>query len=157
MDLAEIAPILGRVPSGLFVVTARQGNHETGMLASWIMQAGFEPPMLTVAVGKTRYVAEWLSDDAAFVVNVLAADQRRLLGHFGRGFAPGEPAFTGLEIERSTAGIPILDEALGHLECRVRGSLMSGDHRIVLGEIVAGKLHREGEPLVHVRANGLKY
>lgn len=157
MDLTEIAPILGRLPSGLFIVTARQGDNETGMLGSWIMQAGFDPPMLTVAVGKTRYVAEWLSNDAVFVVNVLAVDQRRMLGHFGRGFAPGEPAFAGLEIQRSSAGLPILAEALGHLECRVRGDVMSGDHRIVLGEIIAGKLHREGEPIVHVRVNGLKY
>lgn len=157
MDVTAIAPILGRIPSGLFIVTARSGDQETGMLASWVMQAGFEPPMLTVAVGLKRYVADWLTADAPFAVNVLAADQRKLLSHFGRGFAPGEPAFTGLEVERTPAGLPVLAEALGHLECRVRGHVESGDHRIVLAEITAGKLHREAEPLVHVRNNGLKY
>jgi len=153
----DLAPILGRVPSGLYVVTARHGDHETGMLASWVMQAGFEPPMLTIAVGRGRYVSEWLTSDAPFVVNVLAADQRRMLGHFGRGFAQGEPAFTGLEIARTESGLPILAEALGHLECRVRGEVQSDDHRIILGEIVSGRQHREGEPLVHVRTNGLRY
>ncbi|MDZ4779174.1 MAG: flavin reductase family protein [Planctomycetia bacterium] len=153
----DIAPILGQIPSGLFIVTARQGDQETGMLASWVMQAGIEPPMLTVAVNQARYVAEWLTPESPFVVNVLAGDQRRLLSHFGRGFAPGEPAFTGLEIERSTRDVPVLADVLGHLECVVKGDISSGDHRIVLGEIVGGRRHREGEPLVHVRANGLKY
>lgn len=157
MDSAVIAPILGRLPSGLFIVTARHGAQETGMLASWIMQAGFEPPMLTVAVSLKRYVNDWLANGTPFAVNVLAADQRKLLGHFGRGFGPDEPAFTGLEIERTPAGLPILVDALGHLECQVRGDVTSGDHRIVLAEITSGKLHREAEPLVHVRNSGLKY
>lgn len=157
MDTSAIAPILGRLPSGLFIVTARHGDAETGMLASWVMQAGFEPPMLTIAVSLKRYVNEWLSAGAMFTVNVLAADQRKLLAHFGRGFAPEEPAFNGLSIERTPGGQAVLSDALGHLECLVRGDLASGDHRIVLAEIVAGRLHRESEPLVHVRNNGLKY
>lgn len=157
MDIAAIAPILGRLPSGLFILTARRGALETGMLASWVMQAGFEPPMLTVAVSLKRYVNEWLTPDAPFAMNLLAADQRKLLAHFGRGFGPEEPAFSGLEIERTPEGLPILTDALGHVECRVRGDVASGDHRIVLAEITSGRLHREAEPLVHVRNNGLKY
>ncbi|MBI3469346.1 MAG: flavin reductase family protein, partial [Planctomycetes bacterium] len=35
-----IGPILGRLPSGVFILTARDGTDETGMLASWVMQAG---------------------------------------------------------------------------------------------------------------------
>jgi flavin reductase (DIM6/NTAB) family NADH-FMN oxidoreductase RutF len=157
MDNTTIAPILGRLPSGLFIITARRGEQETGMLASWVMQAGFEPPMLTVAMSLKRYVNDWLTDGASFAVNVLGADQRKLLSHFGRGFAPEEPAFNGLAIERTPAGLAILTEALGHLECQVRGEVASADHRILLAEITAGKLHREADPLVHIRNNGLKY
>ncbi len=157
MNAEAVAPILGKIPSGLFILTAKHGDQETGMLASWVMQAGMEPPMLTVAVGLKRYVNDWLAADAPFVINVLAADQRKLLGHFGRGFAAGEPAFTGLPTEQSESGLTVLAEALGHLECHVRGSVSSADHRIVLAEITSGRLHREAEPVVHVRNNGLKY
>ena len=53
--LSDVAVALGRVPSGLFVVTARNSaGEETAFLASWVMQAGFDPPALSVAVGEDR-------------------------------------------------------------------------------------------------------
>ena len=52
----SIAPVLGRVASGIYILTIRNQDQETGMLASWVLQAGFEPPMVTVAVKKGRYV-----------------------------------------------------------------------------------------------------
>ena len=38
---------LGRVPSGLFILTAGNGPTETGLLASWVQQCSFDPPRLT--------------------------------------------------------------------------------------------------------------
>ncbi len=34
----SLAAALGRIPSGLFVLTAGSGATETGMLASWVQQ-----------------------------------------------------------------------------------------------------------------------
>ena len=46
-----IGPVLGRTPSGVFILTASSGDgQETGMLASWVQQASFDPPAITVAV-----------------------------------------------------------------------------------------------------------
>jgi flavin reductase (DIM6/NTAB) family NADH-FMN oxidoreductase RutF len=157
MSHSQLAAVLGRVPSGLFVLTLRHKNDETGMLASWVMQAGFEPPMVTVAVKRGRYVEQWLSDGAAFVLNLLAEDQKSLLAHFGRGFEPGEPAFNGLSVNRTHAGLPTLADALGHLECHPKRHIDSGDHRIFLAEVSAGHLAGEGEPYIHIRKNGLRY
>src|SRR5438874_8727460 len=72
------AAALGRVPSGLFVLTARHGTRETGMLASWVQQCSFDPPQVSMAVRKGRDVLDWLADGAAFVLNVLAEGQKQL-------------------------------------------------------------------------------
>ena len=74
-----IGPILGRLPSGVFILTARDGTAETGMLSSWVMQAGFKPPMLTAAVQQGRYLGDWLTSGRSFVLNQLAAGQKSLL------------------------------------------------------------------------------
>src|SRR4051812_26637484 len=100
-----LAAALGRVPSGLFVLTVRQGEQETGMLASWVQQCSFEPPQVSVAVQRGRFAHGLLGDGAAFVVNVLAAGQTDLLKHFGKGFGPDEPAFTGLGVYHTTEGV----------------------------------------------------
>jgi flavin reductase (DIM6/NTAB) family NADH-FMN oxidoreductase RutF len=155
--MSGIVPLLGQVPSGLFILTARHGDLETGMLASWVMQAGFEPPMLSVCIRQGRYIAEWLSAGAPFAVHVLSSVNKNLLSHFGRGFDPGQPAFAGLEILRTESGLPILNGTLGYLECQSRQYLDSADHRIFLAEIVAGQKHADLGPLVHIRKSGLRY
>ena len=92
----KLLAALGRIPSGLFIVTVRHGDAETGLLASWVQQCSFDPPQISVAVKSGRDVWSWLTEGAAFTVNILDDSQSDMIGHFGRGFALTEPAFTGL-------------------------------------------------------------
>lgn len=153
----SLAAALGRIPSGLFVLTIRHDAEETGMLASWVQQCSFDPPQVTVAVKPGRTVAEWLTDGAAFGLNVLAGGQNQLIGHFAKGFDAGQPAFTGLSIEHSPEGIPVLADAHAFLACRVTGRTSAGDHDVIVGEVTAGRVITPGRPYVHVRKNGLTY
>lgn len=157
MSESNLAAALGRVPSGLFILTIKHQDQETGMLASWVMQAGFEPPTVTVAVKQGRYVADWLAAGEPFVLNILAENAKPLLGHFGRGFQPGEPAFEGLNVARTSSELPVLADALGHLECRPTSHIHSGDHTIFLAEVIGGEMGATAEPYVHIRKNGLRY
>jgi flavin reductase (DIM6/NTAB) family NADH-FMN oxidoreductase RutF len=162
MTQSPLAAVLGRIPSGIFILTARESassqSRETGMLASWVMQAGFEPPIITVALGKKRYLVDWISQSEAFVLNLVGHEQGSLLKHFGKGFEPGVPAFEGLEIARSPTGLPVLTGSLGYLECKPQSHVESGDHRIVLAEVLSAELFdEETRPMVHLRKNGLHY
>jgi flavin reductase (DIM6/NTAB) family NADH-FMN oxidoreductase RutF len=153
----SLAAALGRIPSGLFVLTCRRGRDETGMLASWIQQCSFDPPQVTVAVRKGRFLLDWLADGAGFVVNVLPEGGKSLVAHFGKGFEPGEPAFEGLEVRRAGENPPVLQAAHAYLECRVAARHDAGDHVLVVGRVVGGAVLHPGHPTVHVRKNGLKY
>jgi flavin reductase (DIM6/NTAB) family NADH-FMN oxidoreductase RutF len=152
-----LAAALGRVPSGLFIVTARHGDSETGMLASWVQQCSFDPPMVTAAVRRGRDVLDWLKLGAAFTVNVLEEDSTEMLVHFGRGFPLGTPAFEGLEVHRPGGAPPVLKDALVYLECRVESRRATGDHELLVGRVVAGAVQGDGRPMVHVRKSGLHY
>jgi flavin reductase (DIM6/NTAB) family NADH-FMN oxidoreductase RutF len=155
--LKNLAGALGRVPSGLFIVTARNGSAETGMLASWVQQCSFDPPQISLALKRGRYVGDWLTPGATFTVNVLEANQSEMIAHFGKGFSLGQPAFEGLEIERPGGTPPVLAEALAYLECRVTGRCSAGDHELIVGEVVNGRVLNEGQPMVHVRKSGMHY
>src|SRR5450755_3545408 len=89
--LRGMAAALGRVPSGLFIVTARRGEAETGMLASWVQQCSFEPPQLSMCLRRGRDMNAWLEVGAPFTVNILQEDSTDLIAHFGRGFGVDEP------------------------------------------------------------------
>ena len=155
--MSDLNSALGRVASGIYILTAGTGERATGMLASWVMQAGFEPPMVTVAVRQGRYVGDWIAAGEPFVLNIVGENQKSLLGHFGKGFEPNEPAFEGVAVQPCGRGIPVISECLGHLECEPTSHVDSGDHRIFLAKVVRGALPGEGQPMVHVRKSGANY
>ena len=148
---------LGRVPSGLFILTVRHGDAETGMLASWVQQCSFEPPQVTLAIKRDREILDWLTPGLLFTLNILDDTQTDMIVHFGRGFSLSEPAFAGLEVERPEGGAPVLSEALAYLECRVVSRCAAGDHELVIGQVIRGRLLGEGHPMVHVRKSGSHY
>jgi flavin reductase (DIM6/NTAB) family NADH-FMN oxidoreductase RutF len=152
-----LAAALGRVPSGLFILTARRGEAETGLLTSWVQQCSFNPPLVSVAVRRDREVASWLEAGATFTLNILDESQTDMVAHFGKGFAAGEPAFRGLDVLRPAGGPPVLADALGYLECRVAERYPAGDHDLFLGRVGGGRVLGEGRPMVHVRKSGLHY
>lgn len=157
----DIAAVLGRVPSGIFVLTASDGaGHETGMLCSWVQQSSFTPPAVTIALRRDRYVNEWLSRTRKATLNLVGESAKQFLVHFGRGFKIDEPAFEGIDIRRGLTGLPVLVEALGYLEGNIVGSIAAGDHLVHVLEIVAagaGEMLHEEHPMVHVRKSGLSY
>lgn len=157
MSNSDFDAALGRVPSGIFILTAGTGDRATGMLSSWVMQAGFEPPTVSVALKLGRYVCDWITDGEPFVLNIVAEKQSELLKHFGKGFEPGTAAFDGLSIRHCARGVPILEDCLGHLECESTAHIDSGDHRIFLARVVRGAFNGEGAPMVHVRKSGGGY
>ena len=157
----EIGTVLGRVPSGIFILTVGDGQgHETGMLCSWVQQAAFDPPLLTLALKQGRYVNDWLQQSRRAVLNLVGESGKEFLGHFGRGFKIEEPAFEGIEFTRLPSGLPVLTDALGFLECEVLSQTEVGDHVIHILEVKsvgAGEMLHEERPMVHVRKNGFHY
>jgi flavin reductase (DIM6/NTAB) family NADH-FMN oxidoreductase RutF len=157
----QLAPILGRIPSGLFVlVAAGPDNCPTGMLASWVQQASFSPPQVTVAVNKVRWINEWLRIGTPVTLNQAPRGDSMLLKHFGKGFEPGADAFTGLEWAPGPSGLPLLKGAMCSVEGRIEARLSAGDHDILLVTLTAAMAHRDPadfDPWVHVRKNGFGY
>ncbi len=153
----SLGSALGRIPSGVFIVTAAKDGVETGMLASWVQQCSFTPPLITFVVQRGRPISTFLSKDEAFTLNILEANQTDMIAHFGKGFALTDNAFQELEIQRAVPNGPILNEALAYLFGKVLTTMPVGDHDLYVAEVTAGKLLDEGQPMVHIRKNGFHY
>ena len=153
-----IGAAIGRIPSGLFVLTARHEDRRTGMLCSWVQQACFEPPMIVVAVGKGRPIMPLISESRKFGLCQLPKGEKVILRKFAGGIDPSQDPFLGFELVHQTVtGVPILAHALAYLECELTCHMdVEGDHDLFVGLVRAGNFH-EGEPHVHLRENGFKY
>ncbi len=153
----NIGRSLGRIASGVAILTTANEGDNGAMLASWFQQCSFDPPMVTVAMKKGRAAEPIVKAAEKFVLNILHTGQKELLSHFGKGFKPGEDPFKGIEIEAHQTGLPVLKNCLCFLECQVRHQYDAGDHQIFVGEVLNAGIEEEGQPMVHVRRNGFNY
>jgi len=153
---AKVGPALGRVASGVFIVTVGHGESKDGMMASWVSQAGFEPPSLIVAVNKSRPIMKSLEVGATFLVNVLSKRNMDIFKAFAKPH--NEIKFDGIELLDSVSAGPAFKEAVSYMVAKVKSVTDASDHVIVLGEIVDGALlNGEDEPMVHLRRDGFQY
>ena len=155
--LPPFARALGRVPSGLYLVATNAGDAPLGFVGSFVMQQGFQPPTISVAVGKDRDHLAAMRGSGSFTISILDPDSSNLMGAFFKKYEDGETAFDHVDTAPSPSGVPVLTGALAWLECKVTGEHETGDHVVVFGEVTAGEMLREGEPSTHVRKNGLSY
>ncbi len=160
----DLDKALGRLSGGLYIVTARQdddaGSRSSAMVASWVSQASFDPPGLTVAVAKDRAIEALMQVDDRFVLNVLRDDNHQpLLRHFLRRFPPGADRFAGVSVlEGVAAGGPVLGDALAYLGCRVTQRMEGPDHWIIYAVVEEGNVaDTNAATAVHHRKVGNHY
>jgi flavin reductase (DIM6/NTAB) family NADH-FMN oxidoreductase RutF len=156
-EAKQLAAALGRVPSGIFVLTVERRGIETGMLASWVQQCSFTPPAISLAIQPAREMARLLTIGSEFTLNILDDTQTDMISHFGRGFQLNQPAFEGLAVTRGESNGPILQEALAFLTCRVNGRQSAGDHDLFVAEVIDGRMLGDGHPMVHIRKSAAHY
>ncbi|MHC4063655.1 MAG: flavin reductase family protein [Planctomycetota bacterium] len=147
---------LAKIPSGAAIATATHEGKSAGLLASWIQQVAFEPPMICLAVKRGRPIEAVIDAAGTFVLNLVGEDGTGIFQHFSRGAAPSENAFEGLAVQHREAG-PVLGDCLGHLACKVAAKHEAGDHNLYLAEVTAAAVDTAAKPYVHVRNTGLSY
>jgi flavin reductase (DIM6/NTAB) family NADH-FMN oxidoreductase RutF len=148
---------LGMIPSGIFVVTAARDSVRSAYVGSWIQQAAFKPPSITIAMNQQRPLLSLLEPGRGIGVNILGRRQAPLYARFERGFSLNEDPFVGVEIDTAVTGAPLLREAFAYLDCRIRTMVDAGDHRLILAEVLAGAVRQSGEPMTYTRQSGFTY
>jgi len=155
----DLEKALGRLSSGLYILTAHKGGLNGAMLASWVTQASLEPLGFTVAVAKDRAIESLMQVGDTFVLNVLEADNyASLMSHFLKRFPPGADRFAGVKTRDADNGSPILADALAYMECKVVSRMECSDHWLVYSQVTVGKVSKpDSLTAVHHRQVGTYY
>ncbi|MEM7554282.1 MAG: diflavin flavoprotein [Cyanobacteria bacterium P01_A01_bin.84] len=155
----SVEQAVGRILGSLCVVTVEQEEVSSAMLASWVSQASFDPPGLTIAVAKDRAVESLMYSGNEFVLNILEEGKHLgLMKHFLKPFKPGENRFEDISTDSAENGSPVLKDALAYIECSVKDRMEVGDHWLVYANINNGKVfNNDGVTAVHYRKTGTHY
>ncbi len=154
---------LGRIVGSLCVLTASKGegenNIKSAMLASWVSQASFSPPGLSISVAKDRAVESLLQTGDVFALNILSSNHlKEPMKRFAKPFAPGEDRFAGLETEETPNGQIIIPDSLAWLDASVKKRMECGDHWVIYAEVNYGNvLNKDDLTAVHHRKSGSNY
>lgn len=156
---SDLEKALGRLSSGLYVLTTRKGNVSSAMVASWVAQASFKPLGISVAVAKDRAIESLLHVGDRFVLNVLeAGNYQKLMKHFLKRFPPGADRFADVKTYAATNGSPILADALAYMECEVKSRMECGDHWTIYCTVDVGRVSKtDALTAVHHRKVGNHY
>jgi flavin reductase (DIM6/NTAB) family NADH-FMN oxidoreductase RutF len=145
----EFRSAVGAFATGVTVVTTRGEEHAYGMTANAFSSVSLDPPLVLVCVISPSEGSEHIRRNGCFAVNVLHADQEPLSRYFASRDRPrGRDAFREVPHRIAASGSPVLDGALGYLDCRLHTSHSAGDHDIFIGEVLELGSNPDGEPLI---------
>ncbi len=137
--------------SGIAVVTSKSEELGLrGMTVTAFSSVSVEPPLILVCLNQSADTGENIDKNQRFAVNVLNVSQQDDSNNFSGGGSQ-EDRFANANWHLGITGVPILDESIMSLECKVVEKVRAGTHWIVIGEVAEVTL-RDGEPLLYFRS-----
>jgi flavin reductase (DIM6/NTAB) family NADH-FMN oxidoreductase RutF len=144
----SLASLFKSLTTGVYVVGVAHGEVHNAFTAAWLIQASFDPLLLALSINPHHSSYGLLKQGRAFSVNVLKKGQLDLAAHFGGRASADKLAATQWKPGRT--GVPLLHQAMAWFECQLVGESPAGDHVMVLGRVIDGKLNdAETEPMIY--------
>lgn len=133
-------------PRVAVVITAQAKGKANAMTASWHSSLSFSPPLYGVAISPERFTYQLVADSKEFGVNFLPFEASEMVASVGGSNGQVIDKFQNFNIARDKpvkTAVPILSVAYAAYECRLVDDRGYGDHRWLVGEIVAVHLEKE--------------
>jgi flavin reductase (DIM6/NTAB) family NADH-FMN oxidoreductase RutF len=143
----------GKMTYGLYVLTSKTDDVINGMIASWVSQVSYEPPLIMVAVHPRRYSHQLIEKSQIFALHVLDKTRTDFLERF-KGPDPAAK-FDSLDWHPGKSSCPILHDCLAYFECQLVTRIQPGNHTLFIGEVVDAGGFFEGLPLTTLEYNGV--
>ena len=144
----ELKAVLRRYPFGVAVVTVDLDGERLGLTVGSLTSLALAPPLVGVSIAQQAALHELLRAAGGFAASLLAADQVAVAQHFARGVPP-IAMWQGIAA-RDGERAPLLEGALGWLECVLAAEHAVGDHTFFVGSVERAEQGREAPPLLRL-------
>jgi flavin reductase (DIM6/NTAB) family NADH-FMN oxidoreductase RutF len=131
------------------VLTIDVEGERLGLTVGSLVSLSLDPPLVGVGVSRQAAMHELLRRADGFALSLLAGDQEAIAQHFARGVPP-LAHWHGIATRPEAKGAPLLEDAIGWLECRTFAEHDAGDHTLFVGEVLGAEQGRSAPPLVYI-------
>ena len=149
MDTLELRKVMGQFATGVTVITTQAGDERFGFTANSYTSVSLDPPLILFCLHKDSKGCPVFLKNGAFAVNILADDQIEVSNGFANRELSTDERYELVSYTNGETGSPVLDGAMGYLDCRLSSSLESGDHVIFIGEVIDMGHRPEKRPLIY--------
>ena len=142
----DIGAFSQHYPKVAVVVTAQAGGRDNAMAVAWHTSISLKPPLYGVSISPKRFTYQLIADSKEFGVNFLPLAKAELIASVGGSKGYEMDKFRRFNIARDKpvkTAVPILKDAYAAYECKLVDDRGYGDHRWLVGEIVAVHWLRE--------------
>ncbi len=151
VNSADFRRVAGQFASGIMVVTTRAGGVDHAMTVTAFASVSLEPQRVLFCAEKIARFHDAVLAAGSWAVSVLDEDSEKIARWLATRGRPLDGQLAGIAHHLGPqTGAPVLDQALGVLECRTTAVHDGGDHSIVVGEVIGVSEPRPGgRPLIH--------
>jgi flavin reductase (DIM6/NTAB) family NADH-FMN oxidoreductase RutF len=141
MDTDAKKTVLRMIPYGIYVLTTDDGaGNITAATVNWVTQSAFNPPLIVVGVKTDSATYAAVRQLRTFALNMLGKDGKGAAFAFFKPAKVEEGKISGFSFHRAGNGAPLLDAAVGAVECSVHSVVEHGDHHVVIAEVTEAHL-----------------
>jgi len=136
----ELGKFYQHYPRVAVIVTAHSKGRSNAMAVAWHMSISFAPPLYGVALSPKRFTYQLITESREFGVNFLPFEMAELVASVGGSKGEEVDKFKQFNIEVDKpvkTAVPILKAAYAAYECKLVDDRDYGDHKLLVGEIVA--------------------
>lgn len=144
-----IRQALYRISYGLYIITAQAEGRDNGQCANTCFQVTSEPARLAIGINKQNFTHELIQKSSKFGVSVLSQTGHEYARGFGYRSGRDVNKFEGVAVHRGESGVLLLNDTLVTMEATVIGQLDAGTHTLFLGDVTAGQILQEGDPMTY--------
>lgn len=149
IEQAEFRQALRHFASGVTVITTQDQGQLHGTTISSFCSLSLQPPLILICIDVRATIHNLIVKSGVFGVNILDESAEEVSRHFARQI-PNK--FASVPYTPGRTGVPLLENALASLECRVTTRYPGGDHTIFIGEVIATYVQPQGQPLLFYRS-----
>ena len=128
MCSSEVKEVIDLLTHGVYIIGVKYKSRINGMTAAWVNQVSSQPPMISVAIGKSHYNSELIPKAKSFSVNILSPNQMELARKCGFTSGRDQDKLQEGDVTYQATGAPILSNCAGYLDCELSHQIEVGDH-----------------------------
>ncbi len=149
-----------KYPEQIVIAIAKDKNGKANPVTlGWTMIASGEPPMMAIGVYKGHYTVKCIKHSKCFTIAYPSSDMAKEAlffgGHSGRDMDKFQQLNCNILPAKKINSV-LLADAAANFECKLIKQVLTGDHIIFFGQVIASHINKKRKKRLYSLAPGHK-